>query len=138
MFRQSSDPMISNEFLRNSSLLGLIAACLAIAGCTSNAAQKTAQAPPPLVEVVAVSPADTDIYAEFPAQTFARNMVEVRGRVDGYVEQWLFRPGQYVKQGQPLYRLDLRPYQAQVQQAQGNVRQTQADLTFAQNQVSVL
>lgn len=94
--------------------------------------------PPATVEVLQVQPGDADIYVEYPAQTYARNQVDVRGRVDGYIEKWLFRPGQEVKAGQPLYTLDLRPYQAQVQQAQGTLNQTKADLSFAQNQVSLL
>jgi membrane fusion protein (multidrug efflux system) len=65
-------------------------------------------------------------------------MVDVRGRVEGYIEKWLFRPGQEVKAGQPLYILDLRPLQAQVQTAQGNLKQSEADLSFAQRQVSLL
>jgi membrane fusion protein (multidrug efflux system) len=64
-------------------------------------------------------------------------MVDVRGRVEGYIEKWLFRPGQEVKAGDPLYILDLRPFQAQVQQAQGNLHQTEADLSFAERQVSL-
>ena len=64
-------------------------------------------------------------------------MVDVRGRVEGYIEKWLFRPGQEVKAGQALYILDLRPFQAQVQQAKGNLQQTEADLDFAQRQVSL-
>src|SRR5689334_16360653 len=103
-------------------------------GQTTNAA---IQAPPPRVEVVQLSPGDADIYSEYPAQTYARNMVEVRGRVEGYIEKWLFRPGQEVKAGQALYTLDLRPFQAQLEQAQGTLRQTQADLGFAQRQVSL-
>src|SRR5205085_11400977 len=95
------------------------------------------QAPPPTVEVTQVAPSDADIHTEYPAQTYARNMVDVRGRVEGYIEKWLFRPGQQVHAGDPLYILDLRPFQAQVQQAQGNVRQSEADLEFARNQVSL-
>ena len=64
-------------------------------------------------------------------------MVDVRGRVEGYIEKWLFRPGQEVTAGQALYILDLRPFQAQVQQAQGTLKQTEADLDFAQRQVSL-
>jgi membrane fusion protein (multidrug efflux system) len=90
-----------------------------------------------MVEVTEANPSDADIYTEYPAQTYARNMVDVRGRVEGYIEKWLFRPGQEVKAGQPLYILDLRPFQAQVQQAQGNVRQSEADLDFARHQVSL-
>ena len=116
----------------------LFALLLALPGCSSKASSNVAaQAPPPTVETTQVRPSDADIYAEYPAQTYARNMVEVRGRVEGYIEKWLFRPGQEVTAGQPLYILDLRPFQAQVQQAQGNLQQTQADLDFAQHQVSL-
>jgi membrane fusion protein (multidrug efflux system) len=118
--------------------------CLALAatlaGCTSQAARTAAAAgpPPPLVQVLEVHAQDLPIYAEYPAQTYARQLVEVRGRVDGYVEQWLFKPGDHVNAGQALYVLDTRPFRAQVQQAEGNVRQAEADLTFAQNQPSLL
>src|SRR5450759_174256 len=113
-------------------------AAFGLAGCGSKGEQKVAaQAPPSTVEVMQVSPSAADIYAEYPAQTYARNMVEVRGRVAGYIEKWLFRPGQEVQAGQALYVLDLRPFQAQLQQAQGSLQQTQADLMFAQRQVSL-
>ncbi len=78
------------------------------------------------------------IFSEFAAQTYARDMVEVRGRVEGYIEQWLFKPGSEVRAGQTLYVLDLRPYEAVVQQARGSLSQAEAELEFAQNQVSLL
>jgi len=90
------------------------------------------------VTVVETTPIRVPIYSEFAAQTYARNMVEVRGRVEGYIEQWLFKPGSEVRAGQMLYVLDLRPYEAIVQQARGNLSQTEADLEFARNQVSLL
>lgn len=109
-----------------------------LAGCSAHSEQKVAaQAPAPTVEVVTVKPSDADVFTEYPAQTYARDMVDVRGRVEGYIEKWLFHPGQEVKAGQVLYVLDLRPFKAQVQQAQGNVNQAEADLTFAQKQVSL-
>jgi membrane fusion protein (multidrug efflux system) len=108
-----------------------------LAGCSRSEPKVAAQAPAPTVEVVTVAPSDADIFTEYPAQTYARDMVDVRGRVEGYIEKWLFRPGQEVKAGQVLYILDLRPFQAQLEQAQGNVNQAEADLTFAQKQVSL-
>jgi membrane fusion protein (multidrug efflux system) len=115
------------------------AVCLSFLGCASKAEQKTAaQAAPPTVEVIQAGLGDADIYADYPAQTYARNMVDVRCRVDGYIEKWLFRPGQEVKADQALYVLDLRPYQAQLGQAEGNLRQAEADLSFASQQVSRL
>ena len=120
-------------------IAGLLAAALAIAlsGCKTEA--KAAGPPPaPLVTVAEVQPRDVPIYADFAAQTYARDTVEVRGRVSGYIEKWLFKPGQQVQAGQVLYMLDRRPYQASVTQAQGTLRQSQADLLFARQQVSLL
>jgi membrane fusion protein (multidrug efflux system) len=85
-----------------------------------------------------VAASDVPIFSEYPAQTFARNLVEVRGRVNGYVEKWLFQPGSQVQAGQVLYILDIRPYRAAVQTAEGNLRQSEADLEFAKQQVSLL
>ncbi len=87
--------------------------------------------------VTAVSSSDVPIYSEYPAQTYARNTVEVRGRVDGYIDKWLYRPGQEVQAGDPLYVLDTRPYEAALEQAKGNLAQSEADLEFARKQVAV-
>jgi membrane fusion protein (multidrug efflux system) len=87
--------------------------------------------------VTTVSASDVPIFSEYPAQTYARNTVEVRGRVDGYIDKWLFSPGQEVHAGDALYILDLRPYQAALEQAKGNLAQSEADLEFARKQVAV-
>src|ERR1700722_15825303 len=85
--------------------------CLSFLGCSTKAAQSPGGgAPAPTVQVAQVTLSAADIYADYPAQTYARNMVEVRARVDGYIDKWLFRPGQEVEAGQALYVLDLRPY----------------------------
>ncbi len=120
------------------SLVGLLCALL-LAGCAaSNEKSMPRVAPAPTVLVVDVSPTDVPIIADFAAQTYARNTVEVRSRVDGYIENWLFQPGSEVQAGQVLYVLDLRPYQAIVAQAQGNLTESEADLDYARHQVSLL
>jgi membrane fusion protein (multidrug efflux system) len=58
--------------------------------------------------------------------------------VDGYIDKWLFRPGQQVHSGDVLYVLDQRPYEAAVAQAKGNLAQSEADLEFARKQVALL
>ena len=88
--------------------------------------------------VMEVASADVPIFSEFAAQTYARDMVEVRGHVEGYIEKWNFRPGAEVTTGQTLYVLDLRPYDAAVQQAKGNLHQSEADQEFARKQVALL
>jgi membrane fusion protein (multidrug efflux system) len=109
-----------------------------LSSCHSEAQSKGQAPPAPTVEITTVAAQDTPIFAEYPGQTYARDLVEVRARVDGYIEQWLFKPGQQVKAGQPLYILDLRPYRAQLQQAEGSVHQAEADLSFAKQQVALL
>jgi len=114
---------------------------LAISACQSAAQSRnpTKQAPPPPpVLIMEVTAADVPIFSEYPAQTYARNTVDVRGRVEGYIEKWLFRPGQEVHAGDALYVLDTRPFEAAVEQAKGNVAQSEADLEFARKQVALL
>src|SRR5260370_31723322 len=103
----------------------VIAAALG-AGCSSKmqATAGNGQPPPPLVEVINVAASDVPIYSEFAAQTFARNRVEVRGRVDGYVEKWLFKPGDQVKASQTLDALHIRPYRTPRPHAAGDLKPT--------------
>jgi membrane fusion protein (multidrug efflux system) len=112
---------------------------LATAGCQSVAQNKNpgGQPPPPPVLVTEVTSADVPVYTEYPAQTYARNTVDVRGRVEGYIEKWLFHPGQEVRAGDALYVLDTRPSEAAVEQAKGNLAQSEADLEFARKQVAL-
>jgi membrane fusion protein (multidrug efflux system) len=130
-----------SDFIFHSKLLLLAAvgSCLAVSSCNSVAqSQRAGEPPPPEVVVKQVDAADVPVLSEYPAQTYARNTVEVRGRVDGYIDKWLFRPGQEVHAGDVLYVLDVRPYEAAVEQAKGNVSQSEADLEFARKQVALL
>src|ERR1039458_3454766 len=118
-------------------VVALILVTVFLHGCPSSG-ERPASAPPPLVTVMEVQARDVAIFSDFAAQTYARNMVDVRSRVTGYVDRWLFQPGAEVAAGQVLYVLDLRPFQASVEQARGNLRQSEADLDFARKQVSLL
>ncbi len=132
--------MVCNRLLHPRFVLLLaIGACAITSGCESAAQNQRPAAPaPPLVVVTQVEATDVPVMSEYPGQTYARNTVEVRGRVDGYIDKWLFHPGQEVHAGDVLYVLDLRPYEAVVQQAKGNLAQSEADLEFARKQVALL
>jgi len=120
--------------------LGGALVSLLLASCQSPNHAVIAAGPPPApaVSVVDLSPETVPIYHEYTAETYARDMVEVRGRVDGYIEQRLFQIGSDVKAGQVLYVLDRRPYQADVDKAKGDLEQSQANHEFAQKQVALL
>ena len=133
----------SGKWVRGFSIIAGLAALMLVVGtcgCTATAGEqpKTSEAPAIPVVVIEVQPQNVPIYADFAAQTYARHLVEVRGRVEGYIERWLFQPGAEVQAGQVLYVLDLRPYEAALEQARGSLRQSEADLEFARRQVSVL
>src|SRR5258705_1818937 len=108
-----------------------------VSGCGSAAQSQNGAPPPPSVLVTTAHAGDVPIFSEYPAQTYARNTVDVRARVDGYIEKWLFRPGQEVQAGQTLYVLDKRPYEAALDQAKRNLAQSEADLDYAQKQVAL-
>jgi membrane fusion protein, multidrug efflux system len=125
---------------RNSYLLflGLLVTFAILAtGCSGSTKADATPPPAPSVAVIEVTAQDVPIFVEYAAQTFARDMVEVRGRVDGYVEKRLFQVGSNVKAGETLYVLDLRPYEAEVQKARADVAQSEANLEFAKRQVAL-
>src|SRR6185503_16388824 len=59
-----------------------------ISGCGSESRSQNAAPPPPDVLVTTAHAGDVPIFSEYPAQTYARNTVDVRARVDGYIEKW--------------------------------------------------
>lgn len=112
---------------------------LALYGCSSaGKAAGPGGMPPAAVSTIRLAPEDVTIMAEFAAQTFARDMVEVRARVDGYLEKRPFEAGDDVREGQVLYALDLRPYEAAVTKARADLAQSRANAEFAVRQVSLL
>src|SRR5258706_8818956 len=96
------------------------------------AAAKSAPPPPPDVSVLKVEGEDVATYHDYPARTYARDLVEVRGRVDGYVDRRTFDIGSDVRAGQVLYVLDVRPYEAEVERARGALAQATADIAQAE------
>lgn len=108
-------------------LLGwALAACL-LPGCQWGAA--TAEKPKPKpVEVVVETPVLETVteHEEFTGRMVAVETVEIRARVSGYLEKALFKDGDDVKEGQLLFEIDPRPYQAQLDRARATVEQLEA------------
>lgn len=129
--------MLKRRSLSISFAVGLALLCLAGCGRSTNVVNAAAYPPQP-VSVVELQPRTVPIFGDYAAQTFARDAVEIRGQVDGYIRQRLFQTGADVKAGTVLYVLDLRPYQADVAKAQSDVAQSEANTDFAQKQVALL
>lgn len=87
---------------------------------------------PPLVVVQAAKRQDIDVYLTGLGAVTAEKTVTVKSRVDGELMEVLFREGQSVKQGDLLVRIDPRPFEVQLTQAQGQLTKDLALLNNAQ------
>ena len=93
---------------------------------------------PPTVIVTEVIQKTVPIYSEFVARTEAFQTVELRARVEGFLEEVLFQDGAMVKEGQVLCVIERRPHEAALQMAKAQLAKAEADLTQAQEQAGVL
>ncbi len=99
-----------------------------------NGPRAVAQAAPPLVPVTAgtVVAQDVPVFLHGIGTVQAYNMVTVKTRVDGQIVKVNFKEGQEVKEGDPLFQIDPRPYEAALEQAQAAKLKDQAQLAGAQ------
>jgi RND family efflux transporter MFP subunit len=117
--------------------LGLI--CLLVAACGSRDQAETPRGlPPPAVVVAQVASETVPIYGEYVARTEARQTVEIRSRVEGFLEKVLFREGSQVSAGQLLLVIDQRPFKAALQDARGSLAQARASWDKAEKDVERL
>ena len=87
----------------------------------------TAAAPPPPVIVATVEPRNVPIFNEWIGRLDGSANVDVRARVQGYVQEIAFNEGTVVNEGDLLVRIDARPYEAALAQAQAQLAQAEAD-----------
>jgi membrane fusion protein (multidrug efflux system) len=86
----------------------------------------------PTVEVVQVEQKDVPIYGEWIGTLDGFVNADVRAQVTGYLLRQGYQEGSFVKQGQLLFEIDPRPFQAVLDQAQGQLAQARATLANAQ------
>ncbi|RXV64443.1 efflux RND transporter periplasmic adaptor subunit [Burkholderia stabilis] len=112
----------------------LIAALTVCTGCKKPAAIPALGAPE--VTVVTIAPRDTPVDFEFTAQTQSSHEVEIRARVDGFLDKRTYVEGQMVKSGQTLFQMDHKPFDAALQTAKGQLAQQQARLNVAKENLA--
>jgi membrane fusion protein, multidrug efflux system len=103
------------------------AVLVVLAACHKEAAEIPRQAID--VTVMTVSERDTPVDFEFTAQTESSREVEIRARVDGFLDKRVYTEGQRVRAGQTLFLMDPKPFEAVLQSAKGQLAQQQARLT---------
>ncbi|HRI19194.1 MAG TPA: efflux RND transporter periplasmic adaptor subunit [Burkholderiaceae bacterium] len=102
---------------------------LVLAGCG-----KPPPAPPPApleVTTLTVEARDVPVTAEYIAQTQSSQAVNIQARVSGFLDKRVYTEGAVVKAGQVLFRMDQKPFQAQVDAAAAAMQRNQAALDVA-------
>jgi membrane fusion protein, multidrug efflux system len=112
------------------------ALCLSLATLTAACAKKEAPAPPPPdVKVATVLQKDVPIFVEAIGQTRGSTEIEVRARVEGFIQTIDFKEGNPVRKGQRLYTIEPSQFEAALAQAKGSLAETEAQLARAKQDV---
>ncbi len=80
----------------------------------------------PTVNVETVTTEDVELYGEYVGRIRAQQFVEIRARVEGYLEQMLFEEGTYVKKDQVLFIIDPKLYKARADRTRAQLQKDKA------------
>lgn len=95
--------------------------------------------PVPEIPVVSVTPAqqqDVEIYGDYVGRIRAQQFVEVRARVEGFLEQMLFEEGTYVKRNQTLFVINQDQYRAKADKARAQLKKDEATARKAERDLA--
>jgi RND family efflux transporter MFP subunit len=108
----------------------LLLGVLAVAGCKDK--NTFVPPPPPTVTVAAPQVQSVTRYAQYSGTTAAVESVELRARVEGYLQSIHFDSGGQVKKGDLLFVIDPRPYQARLDEATAQSAMRRAEMRLAE------
>ena len=114
---------------RPSAAAALGVALALLAGCEEQprvAAQQAQEAPPPAVTVAVVREQEVNEPFEFVGRAEARQTVDLRARVQGFLQERRFEEGEDVQTGQVLFVIDPSRYQAQLASARARLSRAEA------------
>jgi membrane fusion protein (multidrug efflux system) len=129
--------MLRRRRLRSGIVLFTGALLLGASGC-GNSSRVNAQpkAPPPTVQVAVVERRDVSLTSEWIATMDGYINAQIQPHVSGYLIRQNYREGSFVRKGEVLFEIDPRPFQAVLNQTQGQLAQTQAQVIQAQAQLA--
>ena len=123
-----------NRWTRHAVTLAAVLAAVLASGCTPTAAQP-GEPPPSKVTVAKVAPQDVTEWDEFTGRLEAVNSVSVRPRVSGYVSAVRFEEGAIVRRGDPLFLIDPRPFEAEVDRLRAELNRARATVQRAKSEL---
>ena len=126
-------PHLDRAGCASAAVLLLLAGLALVAGCSSSAkGGGPPQYPPPDVTTATVEQKDVPVFGEWVANLDGYTNAQIQPQVTGYLIRQDYKEGSQVSKGQILYEIDPRPFQAALDQAQGQLAQARANLQLAQ------
>ena len=98
--------------------------------------EKATEPEAPIVSVEPAQQQDVEIYGEYVGRIRAQQFVEVRARVEGFLEQMLFEEGTQVKRNQVLFIINQAQYQAKVDKARAQLKKDEATARKAERDLN--
>jgi RND family efflux transporter MFP subunit len=125
------------KYLGGKYLAGFVAlaAIALLSSCSGTSAAAGAPQPPPEVEVARVQQRDLPVSREWVGTLDGMVNAAIKAQVTGYLLTQNYTEGSFVKKGQLLFEIDPRPFQAALDQAQGQLAQANGQLAQARAQL---
>lgn len=126
---------ISRRWFGSGLLAALCVIFLMCTGCKKEAKDPPPKPPPPRVTVEKVALETVPVYLSYVATTAPLKSVDIRARVEGFLEKRMFVEGADVKKGDLVFVIEKAPYQAELERSLAQLAKDKAALSFALEQV---
>lgn len=126
--------MIGHDRIRAAFLAAVTSGAMTLGAGAVHAQQGGGAPPPPAVTVVTLQEQDVTLTVTLPGRVLASAEAELRPQVNGIIVERLFDEGSFVKEGDPLYKIDPRVYEAVVAQAEAALAQANAQVAAARRE----
>jgi membrane fusion protein (multidrug efflux system) len=125
-------------FVRNLFHIGLVG-CLTLSSCGGGKDGQAASRPAEealAYKVLELQPRQGTLYVDYPASIQGQQNIEIRPKVDGYIEKIFVDEGSIVTRGQLLFKINAPQYEQEVRTAEAGIKTAEADLALARMQVN--
>ena len=119
------------------SLALLFGAAVLLSGCNDQSVASAQPPEPPEVSIVTVKAAPQAIFRELPGRIAPLRVADVRPRVSGIIVARLFEQGKEVKAGDPLYQIDPKPFEVELQAAEAALAKAEAAMQQASQHAEI-
>lgn len=129
----------NRAFVRYALLAVILPVAICFTSCGDNKPKAGAGNPANQVKdypVLTITPRTVTLYTDHPATIEGQQNVEIRPKIDGYMERIYVDEGATVKKGQPLFQISAPQYEEAVRTAQADIKIAQANVNAAQMEVN--